>query len=72
MSHSPDATIDAPEFGNWRRSSRCGSNGCVEVATANGVIGVRDSKKADSPVLTFDAQEWRAFVDGVKNAEFDI
>jgi hypothetical protein len=36
------------------------------------MIRVRDSKRADSPVLSFDAAEWRAFVAGVRNAEFDV
>jgi hypothetical protein len=53
----------------WRKSTRSGSNGgaCVEVAdNLPGVFGVRDSKDRTGPVLTFDPQTWRAFVDFAK------
>ncbi|MEQ4301233.1 DUF397 domain-containing protein [Plantactinospora sp. B6F1] len=53
----------------WRKSSRSNSNGgdCVEVAgeLAPGVVGVRDSKDREGPVLTFGSSAWRAFVRGV-------
>ncbi len=34
-------------------------------------IDVRDTKDLNSPTLTFNKDEWKAFVDGVKNGEFD-
>jgi hypothetical protein len=39
----------------WRKSSRSSGNGgnCVEVAIVAAVTGVRDSKNATGPVLTF-------------------
>ena len=48
----------------WRTSSRSGQdNNCVEVATNLGdVVGVRDSKDSDGPVLVVDAYSWRLFV----------
>lgn len=48
----------------WRKSRRSGSNDqCVEVATdLGGVVGVRDSKDPDGPVLVVDAYSWRLFV----------
>jgi hypothetical protein len=36
----------------------------------DGGAAVRDSKDPASPVLTFTAQEWVAFVRGVKAGEF--
>ncbi len=51
--------------GTWRKSSHSGGNGCVEVARP-GEIHVRDSKDPDGPVLTFGADQWRAFIDAVK------
>ncbi|MFY1671935.1 DUF397 domain-containing protein [Plantactinospora sp. WMMB334] len=49
----------------WRKSTRSSGNSgnCVEVASnLPGVVGVRDSKDADGPALTFDPPAWRAFV----------
>lgn len=56
----------------WRKSSRSGLNGCVEVAFVGGSIAVRDSKDAQSPVLVFNQREWDAFVGGTKDGEFDL
>ncbi len=36
-----------------------------------GEVLVRDSKKPDGPMLSYTAEEWRAFVDGVRNGDFD-
>jgi Domain of unknown function (DUF397) len=55
----------------WRKSSRSGSNGCVEVAFHGGQIAVRDSKDQDGPVLQFTHREWEAFLGGVRNGEFN-
>ena len=55
----------------WRKSSHSGANGCVEVARSGDQIAVRDSKDPSGPVLLFTAHEWRAFVAGVRDAEFD-
>lgn len=56
----------------WKRSSFCAADGCVEVAVRPDAIGVRDSKDGASPVLSFNRQEWEAFVLGVKRGEFDL
>ncbi|CDR07290.1 DUF397 domain-containing protein [Streptomyces iranensis] len=52
----------------WRRSSYSGPEGneCVEVADLRTHIAVRDSKKADGPVLTFPADAFASFVSEVK------
>ncbi|RGA05587.1 DUF397 domain-containing protein [Microbispora triticiradicis] len=58
----------------WRKSTRSGANGgnCVEVASnLRGLIAVRDSKNPDGPKLLFTPSEWRAFIGGVKDGEFD-
>ena len=50
----------------WRRSSRCESHTCVEVATlADGAL-VRDSKDHEAGVLTFDTPAWSAFLGMVR------
>ena len=57
----------------WVKSSLSFSNGnCVEVASLpEGEIGVRNSRDAGGPVLRFNSDEWRAFLGGVRNGEFD-
>lgn len=50
----------------WRKSSRSGNNGCVEVAgNLPGVVGVRDSKVLAGPALTFRPAAFAAFVAAV-------
>jgi hypothetical protein len=57
----------------WHKSSFSGSgNNCVEVAgNLPGIVAVRDSKSPQSPALTCEPAEWRAFISGVKNGEFN-
>ena len=57
---------------SWVKSSLSFANGnCVEVADLPGGVGVRDSKDAEGPFLRFTPDEWRAFIGGVRNGEFD-
>ncbi|GAA2621285.1 DUF397 domain-containing protein [Paractinoplanes durhamensis] len=59
----------------WRKSTRSDNGGasCVEVAkNLPGIVGVRDSKDRPGPVLTFEPDAWRAFVDGIKAGELDL
>jgi Domain of unknown function (DUF397) len=64
-----------PEAGptRWFKSSRSSGNGaCVEVAYLAGAVAVRDSKDPAGPVLRFQAESWRAFVDAVRRGELDL
>lgn len=46
----------------WRKSSRSGqTDACIEAASGNGVVGVRDSKDLAGPVRVYDADAWREF-----------
>ncbi|HWG00841.1 MAG TPA: DUF397 domain-containing protein [Trebonia sp.] len=58
---------------SWVKSSLSYANGnCVEVASLpGGEIGVRNSRDSAGPVLRFTEDEWRAFLGGVRNGEFD-
>jgi hypothetical protein len=56
----------------WRKSSRCANNSCVEVAKVEGGIMVRDSKNPDHAPLTFTPEEWSAFIQGVNLGEFSF
>jgi hypothetical protein len=52
--------------------SMCNGGSCLEVAFRDGWVGVRDSKQGfGSTVLTFTADEWQAFITGVKEGRFD-
>jgi hypothetical protein len=57
----------------WIKSSLSLAQGsCVEVASLlDGGVGVRDSKDPSGPVLRFTSDEWRAFLGGARNGEFD-
>ncbi len=63
----------AAEADGWRKSSKSGpySDNCVEVAVATNaagdtLVGVRDSRDPEGPVLTFDRAEWEAFINGAE------
>ncbi len=58
---------------DWVKSSLSLANSnCVEVADLpGGEVGVRHSKDPHGPVLCFTADEWQAFLGGVRNGEFD-
>lgn len=46
---------------------------CVEVAeTADGGRAIRDSKNPQGGMQFYSADEWSAFIKGVKLGEFDI
>ena len=53
---------------NWRKSSYSGSNGgeCVEVASADGSVLVRDTTARSGPALLFTADAWRAFTTAIR------
>lgn len=58
---------------DFRRSSFCGSGGCVEVSPLrDGRIAVRDSKDLTVPQHFYTPAEWTAFIQGVKAGEFDF
>jgi hypothetical protein len=52
----------------WRKSSHSFSNGnCAEVGQDGAVVGVRDSKDPDGPVLVFGPVAWVAFLEGLRS-----
>jgi hypothetical protein len=56
----------------WRKAKRSVANGaCVELASFNGMIAMRDSKDPDGPVLVYTPAELSAFLHGAKAGEFD-
>ncbi|MFI9275447.1 DUF397 domain-containing protein [Kitasatospora sp. NPDC052896] len=49
-----------------------GSPGDVQIAFVDGYIAMRDGRFPDGPVLVFTPGEWRAFVLGARDGEFDL
>lgn len=45
---------------------------CVSVARVTEGVAVRDTKDPSKTTLFFTHDEWRAFVVGVKNNEFEV
>jgi Domain of unknown function (DUF397) len=61
-------SVELHKSSSWRKSSYSAANGdCVEVAyLEDGQIGVRDSKNASIPSLSFTPAGWRSFLGAVK------
>ncbi len=58
-----------PQFGaplHWRKSTKCASAACVEVAERPNSMFVRDSKSPLESVLAFTRADWNTFVTGIK------
>lgn len=56
----------------WRTSRRSqGDNACVEIALAEDLVRVRDSKLTRSPILAVGSEQGRAFLDAVKLGRLD-
>ncbi len=58
----------------WRKATASAGNGaCVEVAPIDdGGVAVSDSKDPAGPILRYTANEWKAFLLGAKQGEFDL
>ena len=55
----------------WRKSSESLNGDCVEVASLPDGVAVRDSKNPEGAKLTFSRSEWRAFLLGANQGEFN-
>jgi Domain of unknown function (DUF397) len=57
----------------WIKSTFSAANGnCVEIAALpDAGVAIRDSKDISGPTLRFTADEWNAFLGGVRNGDFD-
>jgi hypothetical protein len=53
---------------NWRKSgfSNGGANACVETASDDGVVLVRDTTDRDGGTLGFTAAAWHTFLGSIK------
>jgi hypothetical protein len=57
---------------DWRKSSFCGSNACVEVARDGDDYLMRDSKNPRQPALRFTKAEWVAFLSGIRPGQLGV
>lgn len=55
---------------DWLSSSQ--GVGDVQIAFVEGYIAMRDGRQPEGPVLVFTPGEWRAFVLGARDGEFDL
>ena len=58
----------------WYKSSHSGNGGgsCVEVKVTASSVLVRNTRDRSGPVLEFTEDEWRAFIAGAHDGEFDL
>ncbi len=54
----------------WLSSDK--GSGDVQIAFVGGHIAMRDGRDPDGPALIFTPAEWRAFVLGARDGEFDL
>jgi hypothetical protein len=52
----------------WRKSSRCDSNHCVEVAHRDNGVAVRDNTRPETH-LSFDNRSWHGLVRAIRSGE---
>lgn len=55
----------------WRTAAACGAHECVEVAPTDTGVAIRDSKDPDGAILRYSTAEWKIFLAGAKNGDFD-
>ena len=56
----------------FKTSSVCSTGCCVGVAIKDEAVYVTNTTTSDSPITRFTHEEWKAFVAGVKNGEFEV
>jgi hypothetical protein len=56
----------------WFKSTHSDAGGCVEVAMLPTVVGIRDSKTKDSPVIVVPREAWKQFVADVQAGEYEV
>jgi Domain of unknown function (DUF397) len=66
------STGTASDSLSWRKASVSVNNGaCLEVAPYGQGVAIRDSKNPRGPILRLTSGQWRAFLHGAKEGEFD-
>jgi hypothetical protein len=55
----------------WRTAERCNGGECIEIGTLGGSVLIRNAADPDGACVTLTRDEWRVFVAGVKEGDFD-
>lgn len=71
VKHHPKGDFDLSRA-VWQRAEGGPSEGAVEIAFVDDLVGMRNSADPDGPVLVFTQTEWDAFVAGARDGEFDL
>ncbi len=55
-------------MGQWRKSTYSDANGgdCVETASREGLVLVRDTANREDTVLSFSSEVWASFTDALR------
>jgi hypothetical protein len=56
---------------SWRVARACNSGECVRVAAYGDEIVVGSTTQPDGPVIAYSRAEWAAFVQGIRQGDFD-
>ena len=70
--HACEAEASGLAGAVWRKSTYSAVNGCVEVAFMHGQVAIRNAQDPQGQALLFTPTEWRAFIDGVRDGQFDL
>ena len=55
----------------WRTARTCDGGACIQVAASGPMILIADSKTPGGPALSYTVDEFREFIVGAKNGDFD-
>ena len=55
---------------SWRTAYQCNGGACIRVA-ADGDAVMIGSSQPNGPVLSYSRAEWTAFVEGIRQGDFD-
>jgi predicted secreted Zn-dependent protease len=56
---------------NWQVARECNGGSCIRVAPQGEQVVIGDTKNPDGPIPTYSRTEWHAFVDGIRQGDFD-
>lgn len=55
----------------WHTAFGCNGGTCIRIAAKGSMVLIGDSKNPKGPILSYTHAEWRDFLAGAKNGDFD-